>query len=184
MAIETLTGLPASLVAGDSLQWTRVIADYSADDGWSVSTHFRTDRGGRLEVEMSGSGTTWTGTLTGAQTAILQPGVISWHVVVSKTTDRVTIANGEIRILPDPMADREPTHAERMLEAIESLIEGRLSRDAAERYTINGQSIDRMTSEDIRKWRDYYRSEVAAQRNRDRQFRGGVSRRIVRTRFV
>lgn len=184
MAIETLAGIPAELTAGDSLQWTTTLADYSASDSWSVSTYFRADDGRRFEVVMSGVTTTWTGTLDGSDTSKWSAGVYSWHTVVSKNADRITVDHGQIRVLPDPEGETPPSHARRMLDAIEALIEGRLTSDKAERFTINGQSIDKMPSNEIREWRNYYAAEVAAERNRDRQFRGGRSHRIVRTRFV
>ena len=51
-------------------------------------------------------------------------------------------------------------HAQLMLDKIESLLLGKADDDVAS-YTIKSRSINKMSPEELRQWREYYRREVA-----------------------
>lgn len=71
------------------------------------------------------------------------------------------------------------THAQRMLTAIEGLLEG---RDDVEEYTIAGRSLKRMPMGELMKMRDKYKAEVAAEQRAERIAAGldGAGRVMVR----
>lgn len=57
------------------------------------------------------------------------------------------------------------THAEKMLEAIEAVLEGRLT-DEYKTLKIGNREITKHTFDELRRFRDYYRGEVARQKAR------------------
>lgn len=67
------------------------------------------------------------------------------------------------------------THYERVLEAIEAVIEKRATLDQ-QKYEINGRALERMPIDDLLKLRDYYITKLQSQNNK-------VQKRIL-ARFV
>lgn len=61
--------------------------------------------------------------------------------------------------------DNTKTHAEKMLEAIEAVLEGRLL-DEYKTLKIGNREITKHTFDELRRLRDYYRGEVARQKAR------------------
>lgn len=57
------------------------------------------------------------------------------------------------------------THAEKMLEAIEAVLEGRLL-DEYKTLKIGNREITKHTFDELRRFRDYYRGEVVRQKVR------------------
>lgn len=62
-------------------------------------------------------------------------------------------------------ASETKTHAEKMLEAIEAVLEGRLT-DEYKTIKIANREITKHTFDELRRIRDYYRGEVARQKAR------------------
>ena len=60
------------------------------------------------------------------------------------------------------------THAEKMLEAIEAVLEGRAT-DEYKSIKINNREITKHTFDELRRIREYYRAEIA--RNKARRSR-------------
>lgn len=92
------------------------------------------------------------------------------------------VEEGQVRILED-LVSAAPgfdgrSHAEKVLEAIEAVIEGRASLDQSQ-YTINNRSLTRTPVADLLKLRNTYRAEVRAQRMAKRG-RGPSRRHLVR----
>ena len=184
MAVQTFTSLPDSFTAGDAFSFSRTLADFSAASSWTVEYLFRSDTGQKIRVEGSGSGTTWTFTFNSELSGGFDAGHWTYTLLAFLQNDRRTVETGYILVEPDPEADSPPTHAEKVLAALEAALEGRLSKDQAERYSIGGQSIDKIPAMELRKLRDAYRAEVAAERNKDRQRRGLRSKRYVGAKFI
>ena len=114
-------------------------------------------------------------------------GEYKWFAYVTRTSDskRVTIVEGTIQVREDPggaSVDRR-THAEKALGAIEAVLENRASKDDLS-YSIGDRQLSRIPVGDLLKLRDYYRAEVARERNRERMKRGRPTRRAIGTKFV
>ena len=183
MAIETLASPPSTATAGDSYQWSETLSDYDQSEGWSVSYWFRDDAGGSHEIAATGAATVWTATLNGADTADWAPGVWSWACLAKKASDRATVSTGHTTVRPDPARPHEETELEKRLGYVEAAIEARLTDDKPERYTIAGQSVDKIPLETLWTIRANLRGEVAAERNRDRLRRGLPNKRLHKVRF-
>ena len=61
--------------------------------------------------------------------------------------------------------EKTKTHAEKMLEAIEAVLEGRLL-DEYKTLKIANREITKHTVDELRRFRDYYRGEIARQKMR------------------
>lgn len=59
------------------------------------------------------------------------------------------------------------SHAEKMLEAIEAVLEGRVTDDFKS-LKINNREITKHSFDELRRLRDYYRGEIARKRVRQR----------------
>lgn len=108
-----------------------------------------------------------------AVTAGFPAGRYAWAALAieAETGERVTLATGEVEVLPDPLAATGDTRsaAARILAAIEAAIEGRATEDA-ESYTIEGRSLARTPVPDLLRLRDSYRAQVRAERGRTAPF--------------
>lgn len=173
MAIETFSGVPGQLVAGDSLEWSEVLADYDASAGWSVTTGFRLTDGTLHKFDASGSGTTWTTTIDAPETSSWTPGRAEWFTVAKKEGDRLQVAYGSLLIKPDPESEHKETHAEKALRDIERILAARYKGDKPERSTVGGANHDKTPTVELERLRDKYVAEVNAAKSRRRKLATG-----------
>lgn len=179
---EKIGAVPSSLTAGDTVEFE--LGDLSVGFPASTFTLSMAARrnGGTgtgddsIAVAFTADGDVHVGTLaTAGKTA----GDWSWSIKATNAGVTQTVARGTLVLLPDPSTSDARSHAERMLAAIESLLEGRATKDVAS-YAIAGRSLTRMTVDELMKWRSQYRTEVAKERARGKP-NGG--RRITLARF-
>lgn len=106
--------------------------------------------------------------VTAADSGDWVTGIYSYNVRVSKGAEVFEVESGTLEILPDLNAQVAGvdgrTHAARVLDAIEAVIEKRATLDQ-ERYSINNRELARTPIADLLKLRDVYRSEVARERH-------------------
>lgn len=108
-------------------------------------------------------------------TATWLPGRYWWELRASDGADTLTIGRGDLAVLPDISAQAAGYdgrgHAQRVLDAIEAVIEGRATKDQ-QSYSINNRQLALTPIKDLLMLRDRYRAEL-------RQHRGkGYGRRI------
>lgn len=105
-----------------------------------------------------------------------------WYSIrATDGTDVIEVESGQITIKPDLASITEPhdgrNHVQRMLDAIEAVLEKRATIDQ-ERYRINNRELYRTPIGELLKLRDRYRAELARMR------RGaGLFDQTVRVRF-
>lgn len=94
--------------------------------------------------------------------------------------------SGQIEILPDlaqATTDSDfRSHVKKVLDAIESLLEGKATADAMS-YSIGGRSISKMGPTELLKWRDVYRVEYERELDAEGIAKGLDSRRRIGVRF-
>lgn len=164
MAATIPTAEPTSFSAGDSLSWTRDLADYSPADGWSLSYYFRGYKLSALDLTSTTSGTLHLVSITTAQSESLIAGLYSVEGYAVKTGERVRIFAGKVQVTPNfaTLGQGEDTRsiARRTLDNIEAVIEGRASSSILN-STVNGTSLQRMSPEQLLMLRDRYAVIVA-----------------------
>ncbi|WP_444919304.1 hypothetical protein ACJJID_00215 (plasmid) [Microbulbifer sp. CnH-101-G] len=152
-----LIELPAQLHCGDTLTRTVCEYGYPASGGWRVE----------LTISDSAASHTITSTANGDShalaitTGVLGAGNYSWGLVFTNGADRVTLQTGLLKLLPnfsDGAADRR-SHCEKVLQAIETLLEGKVGSDKA-KLTVDGQALERYPIPDLLAMRNKYRREL------------------------
>jgi len=174
---------PTSFAAGDSLSWTKSLADYSANDGWSLLYCFRGKALSTLDLTSTASGSDHLLSLTTTATENLLPGKYTVAGYAQKTGERVQIFLGTITVtqnLYSTIVGEDTRSPNRItLDNIEAVIQGRASSSVLN-STVNGTRLERVPIADLLKLRDYYASLVASEGDAELISQGKkVDRRII-----
>lgn len=178
--------IPRLIYQGETAQWTKTLSDYAAPD-WDS----------RYELTGSADGLTVTGVddgsdhdfeITATESDALPPGAYNWALHVDHADGRTfVVVDGSLEILAKrdgaiPTTDAR-THAERMLDGLESFLEGKMSTSDAESWAIGNRSVTRYKLEDLERMRRNYRAEVAIERRAQQRLRGRSDAGRVAVRF-
>ena len=160
---------PKELHAGASATWERTAsnpntgADYSAADGYAVVYEFSSaeDSFTISGAAVTGAANVFTGTLTPALSADYVAGMYTWRAYATKSGEKWCLATGAMEVLPDISGTEFDgrSHARRVLDGLEALIEGRSTTDVTS-LSVRGRSISRMDITELLRWRDKYRTFV------------------------
>lgn len=174
--------IASEITQGDSLSWSENETDYPASSSWVVH-YVLVNAGNRITFNSSADGDKHDFDITTATTSTWRSGEYTFQRYVTDGTDRVTLDTGTVTIIKDfaVMGDRR-THAVKVLESIEAVLENRATVDQ-ESYTINGRSLSRMPIEELLKFRDIYRAEVSREKRAERLAQGLGTRQTIKVRF-
>lgn len=176
---------PKSFRAGDLVEWRKPFADYPAA---SYRIEYviapETDASQRVTVMADAEPDGQRVSLASSQTSGLNPGIHHWTCFVVRIADeaRRTLAQGRFEVLPNlaVASGDQRSHAERMVDQLQALIEGRALSDAAS-YEIAGRKITKLSPDDLTKWLAHYRRELRLETNRRN---GRSARKLHRIRFT
>ena len=170
--------VPQEVRAGDTITWLRQIPDRPASDGWQLK-YTLVGRGGVQSFVGSAEGADHRVTVPAPTTRNWAPGACTLVEYVEKATDRYTLGEYPLRVLPDLAAATTGadtrTHAQRVLDNINAWLEGK-SVTAGE-MEIDGRRIRRHSVPDLLALRDRYAAIVA---NEQGGGKGLVRRLLVR----
>ena len=145
--------MKSELITGDTLQFTTSVPDYPASAGWTLTYRLvpRTS-GSAISFDATADGDDYDIEVGASTTDDWTAGEYSWSAYVSKAGERHTVDQGTVKIQPNPgtvAAYDARSHARKMLEAIEAVIESRATSTQREMvsYTIGGRSKSYDTSE-------------------------------------
>ncbi len=132
---------PATITAGDTVQWLRSLPDYPASAGWSL--HYRLIcSAGIIDITSTASGDDHLVSVPAATSAAWVPGNYTVALAAVNGADRftLTVPYSAIDVLADlaaaTTATDTRTRARRILDALNLAIEGRASRSDLE-YEVN-----------------------------------------------
>ncbi len=153
------------MVVGDFIQWRRTDlgADY-ANTAYTMTYVARITGGGNTEISITGTayGSDYLFSATSATTANFVAGYYHWQLEAVRNSDsqRIVIDRGYFTALPDlDVNGADPrSHAEIMLDKIESLLQGKADADVAN-YSIAGRSLTKLSFDELLKARDFYKAE-------------------------
>lgn len=182
-------GEPLKIVVGDFIQWKKT----SLAESYPPATHSaeyvaRVTAGGSGEIKLAAIERTgyYLFQVSSATSAAFEPGFYHWQLEITETAsgNRLVVERGEFEAIPDlDNNGADPrSHADIMLDKIESLLEGRADKDVTS-YSINGRSIAKMSITDLLSWRDYYRKEVLKERRDNAIALGKPTKTTVKVRF-
>lgn len=178
---------PAELRAGLNWDWRRDdLTDYPS--GTYVLTYWFKKKGAtgaNFSIVAATSGAGYLVGVAAATTAAYVAGDYSWVAVVTAGSNAYEVDDGNLTLLPkyNSVADLDDrSHARRVLDAIEAAIEGRASKVQLE-YSILNRAIKFWAPADLIKFRQQYKSEVAAEEAAANVASGGVNSRRTYVRF-
>lgn len=175
---------PTKITAGDTLQWTKTLADYPASTWTLTYTLFNADAA--YSFSASADSDDHSVDVPGATTATWAPGRYAWTAFVSDGTDQHTVADGTWLVVANPSAVTARdgrTHARKMLDAIEATLEGKAS--TSELSLVSVAMGDRNVSskpELLLTLRDRYKAEVLAEERAAAIARGESRPNFIRVR--
>lgn len=158
---DTPTTEPLVVNAGDTVRWTKTLADYPASDGWALTYTF-INAAGKFTVAASASGADHAVNASAATTATWPAGDYDWRAQASKAGDVFTVAEGRITVRPSFGAATldARSSARKALEAVEAYLANSNNLSAAE-YQIAGRQLRRYSLPELWSHRDRLRQEVA-----------------------
>lgn len=182
MAAAIPTSEPTSLRAGDTWSWSRSLADYPASS-WTLA-YSLINAQGKITVTAAASGADHLVTVPAATTAGYTPGSYSASARVTSGAESYSWELPDIEVLRNLSAETsydDRSHARKVLDAIEAVLEGRASTDQ-QSVTIGDRAIVKMPVSDLLKLRDSYAGEVAGEERAKRiaAGMGGAARLHVR----
>lgn len=150
------TSPPDQIVAGLRIAW-KLSLDYN-DTLYSVE--YRAPGPVVISGVYNSTNDVWVFTVPGSTSVAWEAGDVRWSAVVVRTSDSeaIEIATGMWTVFTST-SDRR-THAEVMVAKIESVLAGRADADVAS-YTIKGRSLTKLSPDELMRWRDYYKAEIA-----------------------
>lgn len=194
---------PAEINIGDTITWIRRSVqalsendngtvdyiDIKASEGWALK-FTAVGKTGIIAINAIAdpdNADDFKFTALPAATAAYIAGDYQWQITATKATDRYTIATGFVTLL-DNIAGRSAlydnrSHAKKVLDAIEAVIEGRASQEQ-QSYTIAGRSLEYTSLPDLLKLRATYKTEYENELATAKTAAGLGTGRKVYTRFI
>ena len=158
---------PNELVVGDYWVWKRddLASDYPTDS-YALTYEFHEDSGGggshKFTITATEANDTYYIEVPTTTTANYSVGDYIWGAYITRTSDsaRIQIDEGKTTVsanLADTNADLR-SHAKKVLDAIEAVIEGRATIDQSS-FSLAGRSLSRMSIDELMTFRDRYHAE-------------------------
>ena len=184
---------PTSFFAGDTVTWDKSLSDYKASEGWTLQYRFRGPAGTALgsPISASADGDDFTVTVAASVTTTWPAGNYCLFGFVTKASERHNVFEGQVEVRPNHLDQGGSydgrTHAKKVLDAIEAMLEGTASREE-QSYSINVGGKDRMLQffprEELVKFRNFYKREVESELAAERISNGMGSGKKIRVRFT
>jgi hypothetical protein len=184
---EYSSEMPEEVAAGDTIEFERTFGDFDPADGWActIEVHNATERLAAVAAT-AGTGEDFRFVIPKATTAAWAAGRVDWAVYADDGTERHRVYWGHSTIV----ADLETvdgfdgrTHAKKVLDAIEAVIEGRATKDQ-QSYTIRDRALSRTPIGDLLMLRQTYLAAVEDEHRAEQIAHGkGGHRGRIRTRF-
>lgn len=145
MAADIPTHEPSTIVAGDTVKWTRRLVDYSAADGWILKYAFRGASVIDAEATTDTDGIGYAVTLTASTTATATAGQYEWIAWVELSGENFTVLSGSLTVTPNlkqAVEGDRVSSAETELALVEAQIADLLA-SSTESYSIGQRSVQK-----------------------------------------
>ncbi len=156
--------VPTMFSAGETVKFRRSFADFPASEGWKYAFHMN---GATATLHRDGEVDGEAFTLTINPSDALPEGAYRYIERVEKDGEVHNVRSGVLEVeldLATAPAGATLTHAERTLQVIEQVIEGRLPVDL-QQYTIAGRVVTKIPIEQLLRMRGTYKAIVCRQHN-------------------
>jgi len=173
--------IPSKLQAGITAKWSQSIESELADYSFSYTLIGPV----KITVPAAVNGNEITVSVAADETANWAAGDYHYQLIAEFGTDKQLVTSGQVSIAPDFTALAAGTdlrsHAEKMLSAIEQVLEGRITQDV-EAYQIDGRQLTKIPIVELEKLRRTYARKVRKERLKAKGI-SSFNPRIVKTRF-
>jgi hypothetical protein len=163
--------IPEKIIAGTTFSQLVTLTAYPAPE-WGLTLLLRGPL--KIDVVATAEGAQHLLSATAQSTSLWPPGIYWWAARATRGAEVVQVDEGQAVVVVDLASIDEPhdarSHAEKVLAAIEAVIEGRAAVDQ-QKYTINNRELWRTPIADLL-LRSRYRDEV---RREQQARRGGQS---------
>lgn len=188
-AANSPTTEPLEIVVGDYIQWRRTDLGTDYPNSEYTATYVaRITGGGANEITLVGTAYNddYLFTVNSATSSSFVPGYYHWQLEIARNSDgnRIVVDRNTFTVIVDlDVNQSDPrTHAEIMIDKIETVLQGRADADVLS-YSISGRSLSKMTPDELVQWRDYYKRELIMQQRKDRVRRGAPTGATIVARF-
>lgn len=179
---------PKEVVVGDFIQWRRIdLQDY--DNSLYTMTYVaRITGGGVTEIQLPGTayGSDYLFSVSSVDSADFVAGYYHWQLEAVRDSDgeRVVVDRGYFTAIADlDVNGADPrSHAEIMIDKIESLLEGKADSDVAN-YEIAGRKLTKLSFKELMDARNYYRSQLLMEQRAFDVKQGKPTNGTVKVRF-
>ena len=186
MARTIPTSEPPFARAGDTWEWQKTLPDFPADTHTLTYTLF--NAAGVETITATADGAVHVVDVAPATTAAYDPGRYDWIAQASDGADKYTVGKGAITVQPDLSAATTydgRTHARKMLDAINAVLEGRgTNADLDLVRSVRGGRDSQREPEHLLKLRQHYANAVKAEDDAVAMANGQGTGRFIQTRFV
>lgn len=188
--------IPDTLVQGDTASWADdalVLPDGRAatSAAWTLRYALRGPSG--LDIDAVAEGAGWRAGIGLAASAVLQPGLYTWSAIVSRAAaERVTVAAGQLSVLPDLAAlsssvayDGRSVAQRALADCEAALARFNASGGKVKRYDIAGRSMEFASVGELMQLHGFWKAKVLAEQATQQAAAGqGGNPRNLYTRFV
>jgi len=182
-------GEPTIVTVGDFIQWKRsdLVDDYPPSL-YTATYIARITGGGSNEITLIGTDETthYLFSVSSTVSADFVPGYYHWQLEIVRNSDseRIVVDTGTFtaNVDLDVNASDPRTHAEIMVDKIESILQGRADSDVAN-YSIKDRSLTKLSISELLQWRDYYRLELRKEKTAQLIAKGEATGATVKVRF-
>jgi hypothetical protein len=155
---------PRSFWQGDTVSWSESFDEYPSTEGWVLSYFFSRADDSREVIAVGQPDGSHLVTITADESQLFLAGQYRWQARVASAPQNYTVGSAPIEVIPSLNAQVETrTSSQVTLDAISAVMEGKASRDQS-KISVGGQSLDRMTWEDLLKAHQYFSNKVKRQR--------------------
>ena len=179
------------LTAGDTVNFTTSVADYPADEGWTLTYRLVLRSGsGAIELTSAQDGddpSLHRIQVPAATTASWTAGTYSWASWVTQGAERYSLGTGTCTVLPDPSTQTGTfdtrTDARRALDDAKAAFYTMSAQPHVKRYSIGGRQMEFREAADIAALIDKLEAEVAREDRAERAAKGYADPRRYKVRI-
>jgi hypothetical protein len=169
--------------AGDTFLLNFDLQDFPASEGWTLSYILK----GPASITIAGSIVDGIYEVEALPTATVNwtSGVYWAFIAVELGGQKTSLEIGKCEILPSLASITTldgRSHAEKVRDALKSLIEGKASQDV-DSYSIAGRSLTKLSPTELLKWLQFYENEVRKELLAEKKQRGEKVSNYVFARF-
>lgn len=179
---------PKEVVVGDFIQWRRIdLQDYD-NTLYTMTYVARITGGGVTEIQLPGEayGSDYLFSVSSTASADFVAGYYYWQLEAVRNSDseRIVVDRGYFTAIADlDVNGADPrSHAQIMIDKIESLLEGKADSDVAN-YEIAGRKLTKLSFKELMDARNYYRSQLIMEQRAFDVKQGKPTNGTVKVRF-